>query len=336
MSTTVYTDGACSGNPGPGGWAWAVPDGPFESGFESRTTNQRMEVQAVLEAVRFNEGPLDIVSDSTYVVNCFRDSWYVGWHKRGWLNSQKKPVANRDLWEPLIELVLERGDVTFRWVKGHSNDRMNDLVDRLAVQAVLDRAGQRGSGVPAHLGPEDLPPAKSTSSTGGPTLPGGHRIVVTGLRPPQLGGYQPNLSWESVRSKLSHALAYLATEHEDVVVLTGMGLGVEQLAAQAAIDAGIPFVAAPPHRDFDAVWPADARDRYRELVAHALAEVTFDDRKPTSKQQAGGMLGRRDAWLARNAAGAIVVHDGDDEATEKKLASLVVQLGDEHVLQLTP
>ena len=135
-TTTVYTDGACVGNPGPGGWAWAVAGGGrYASGFAAMTTNQRMEINAVLEAVRTLPGPLDVVSDSTYVVNCFRDSWYVGWRKRGWLNSQKKPVANRDLWEPLIELYRSRGDVTFRWVKGHHTDPMNDLVDRLAVAA---------------------------------------------------------------------------------------------------------------------------------------------------------------------------------------------------------
>ena len=134
----VYTDGACSGNPGPGGWAWAVaPSGsPWASGGELRSTNQRMEIRAVLEALRALPGRVDVVSDSTYVVNCFRDRWWEGWLRRGWVNSQRKPVANRDLWEPLIELYLPRKDeVTFRWVKGHSGDPMNDLVDRLAVEA---------------------------------------------------------------------------------------------------------------------------------------------------------------------------------------------------------
>lgn len=134
-ATVVFTDGACLGNPGPGGWAWAVPDGAYASGYEARTTNQRMEVTAVLEALRALPGPLQVVSDSTYVVNCFRDRWWEGWLRRGWLNSARKPVANRDLWEPLVALYRERGDVTFRWVKGHSGDRMNDLVDELAVAA---------------------------------------------------------------------------------------------------------------------------------------------------------------------------------------------------------
>jgi len=135
----VYTDGACSGNPGPGGWAWAVsPEGePNAYGGEPRTTNQRMEITAALEAVRSLAGPLVVVSDSTYVVNCFRDRWWEGWLRRGWVSSKRQPVANRDLWEPLVDLYRSRGDVSFTWVKGHSGDRMNDLVDALAVAAIV-------------------------------------------------------------------------------------------------------------------------------------------------------------------------------------------------------
>lgn len=143
--TTVYTDGACSGNPGPGGWAWAVPGGLWRSGAEPRTTNQRMEITAALEAVTTLEGRLDVVSDSTYVVNCFRDRWWKGWLARDWRNSQKKPVANRDLWERLIVAYLaEEGRVTFRWVKGHGTDPMNELVDRLAVEACVVQQGSSG------------------------------------------------------------------------------------------------------------------------------------------------------------------------------------------------
>jgi ribonuclease HI len=134
-AVSVFTDGACSGNPGPGGWAWAVDQTTYASGGEALSTNQRMEVQAALEAVTALPGPLLVVSDSTYVVNCFRDGWWEGWLSRGWLTSAKKPVANRDLWEPLVTVVAERGDVAFNWVKGHSGHEMNDFVDGLAVQA---------------------------------------------------------------------------------------------------------------------------------------------------------------------------------------------------------
>jgi ribonuclease HI len=132
---TVFTDGACAGNPGPGGWAWATaPDGALRgSGGEAHSTNQRMEITAVLEALRSLDGRLVIVSDSTYVINgC--TTWWKKWKLNGWRNSQKQPVANIDLWQPLIELVIAR-QPTFRWVKGHSGDLMNDLVDELAVAA---------------------------------------------------------------------------------------------------------------------------------------------------------------------------------------------------------
>lgn len=135
----IYTDGACSGNPGPGGWAWAVsPEGtPRASGAENPSTNQRMEIMAAFHAVQtFCDDPrkIVIVSDSNYVVKCFNDGWWKGWHARGWKNSQRQPVANRDLWEPFIDLVNSRGNVEFAWVKGHSGDPMNDLVDSLAVE----------------------------------------------------------------------------------------------------------------------------------------------------------------------------------------------------------
>ena len=137
--TVIYTDGACSGNPGPGGWAWVIPRGAWASGAEDPSTNQRMEVQAVLHAVTTLDGPLHIFSDSTYVVNCFRDEWWVGWQRRGWKNSQKKPVANQDLWKPLVRAVNDRGDVSFTWVKGHSGDEWNDIADELAVEAAQGR-----------------------------------------------------------------------------------------------------------------------------------------------------------------------------------------------------
>jgi ribonuclease HI len=144
---TVYTDGACRGNPGPGGWAWAVPGGNFASGADAHTTNQRMEIMAALEALRTlttgGAAEIEVVSDSTYVVNCFKDRWWQGWQRRNWKNSQNKPVANQDLWEPLIELaVASEARVSWRWVTGHSGDRWNDRVDELATAAA-----DRGEGV---------------------------------------------------------------------------------------------------------------------------------------------------------------------------------------------
>jgi ribonuclease HI len=119
-----------------------------------------MEITAALEAARSLPGGLVIVSDSTYVVNCFRDGWWERWLANGWTTSAKKPVANRDLWEPLVDLY--RGPprrLRFRWVKGHGSDPFNDLVDRLAVAAATSQHGAEGEEPPelAFIGPPDFP-----------------------------------------------------------------------------------------------------------------------------------------------------------------------------------
>ena len=147
--TVVYTDGACRGNPGPGGWGWVVPDGAWAAGAAPETTNNRMELQAVLDALAALEGcdPVEVATDSTYIVNCFADRWWEGWQRRNWRTSARKPVANRDLWEPLIEQVLRRG-VSFRWVKGHSGDRWNDAADLLATRAADMQHDNRGERYP--------------------------------------------------------------------------------------------------------------------------------------------------------------------------------------------
>ena len=135
--TTVYTDGSSTGRWGPGGWAWCVVDGPrageHASGGHHRTTNQRMELQAAHEAVKGIPGLLLVVSDSAYVVNCFRDEWW-----RRWLERSFHKVANADLWEPFIRDVLDRrGGVRFAWVKGHAGLPGNEEADRLAKAAKL-------------------------------------------------------------------------------------------------------------------------------------------------------------------------------------------------------
>ena len=142
----VYTDGACRGNPGPGGWAWAVSEDWFESGAEPHTTNQRMELTAVLRAIEAFPPPatVTVVSDSTYVVNCFRQRWWAGWERRGWRNAKNEPVANQDLWRPLLETALPRR-IEWRWVKGHAGNAMNELVDHLANEAARTGHGRTGT-----------------------------------------------------------------------------------------------------------------------------------------------------------------------------------------------
>lgn len=137
---TIYVDGACSGNPGPGGWGAIVIDGGERrelSGGETSTTNQRMELRAAIEGLRAVPGRrgVDLHSDSAYVVNCFRDRWYARWRENGWRNAQKKPVDNRDLWEALLA-EAERHDVRWHKVAGHSGDPLNEQADRLAVAAI--------------------------------------------------------------------------------------------------------------------------------------------------------------------------------------------------------
>jgi len=139
----IYTDGACSGNPGPGGWAAILIDDGNEielSGGESHTTNQRMELTGPIEGLRAlsRRRTVAIHSDSAYLVNCFRDKWYLRWRDNGWRNAQKKPVENRDLWEALLELV-EQHDVTWHKVAGHSGHPLNDRADALARAAIPSR-----------------------------------------------------------------------------------------------------------------------------------------------------------------------------------------------------
>lgn len=336
--TIVFTDGACSGNPGPGGWAWAVPGGAYRSGAAARTTNQRMEIQAVLDAVTTLDGPVQVRSDSTYVVNCFRDRWWEGWLRRGWVNSQKKPVANRDLWEPLIEAY--RADprrLRFDWVKGHSGDPMNDLVDRLAVEAARTQAPREGVGQPTEVGPADTVTATPTGTPEADArAPEGHRIVVAGVRPPALGGYGDTPQAAAARQQLTAILAAKAELHPDAVVLTGLGLGAEQLGAEAAVAAGVPFWAVLPFPEPESAWPPASRARFADLLGRAAGSVTLQHKVPASRQAAGGALARRDAWLMRHAAEALVVWDHRDGAVGKLVRTLADRLGEEEVWVVEP
>jgi ribonuclease HI len=136
----LFTDGACSGNPGPGGWAAIIVDDGAERvvfGAEPHTTNQRMELLAAIEGLAAIPGRrrVDLHTDSAYVMNCFRDRWWEKWEQNGWLGAGKKPVTNRDLWERLLR-ETRRHDVAWHKVKGHSGHVMNDRVDALARAAI--------------------------------------------------------------------------------------------------------------------------------------------------------------------------------------------------------
>ena len=134
----IYTDGACSGNPGRGGWgAVLIYNGKERelSGVAENTTNNQMELTAVVEALSMlkEECEVDLYSDSAYVVNAFQQNWIDSWLKNNWRNSQKKPVANRELWEKLISLT-EKHAVKFLKVAGHSGDKYNEICDKLATK----------------------------------------------------------------------------------------------------------------------------------------------------------------------------------------------------------
>ena len=137
----LYTDGACTGNPGPGGWAALVIDAGKErivTGGAAQTTNQRMELMAAvggLAAIPAGRR-VRLHSDSAYIVNCFRDRWYERWERGGWKNAQKQPVANRDLWERLLA-EARRHDVVWVKVAGHAGEPLNERVDRLAREAIV-------------------------------------------------------------------------------------------------------------------------------------------------------------------------------------------------------
>ena len=141
---TIYTDGACSGNPGPGGWGatliYGAPPNDVTrdlKGAEAETTNNRMELTAAAEALEALREPcrVRLHSDSAYLVNAFTDRWLDGWVRRGWKKADKKPVLNRDLWERLIAQ-NERHDITWVKVKGHAGVPLNEHVDGLAVSAM--------------------------------------------------------------------------------------------------------------------------------------------------------------------------------------------------------
>lgn len=151
---TIYTDGACSGNPGPGGWGALLVFRDRErelTGSEPHTTNNRMELMAAISALEALKRPctVDLHTDSQYVRNGIT-SWIAGWKRKGWRTADNKPVKNEDLWKRL-DTARERHEVTWHWVKGHADDVGNNRVDGLARRAIeemraADKAKTPGSG----------------------------------------------------------------------------------------------------------------------------------------------------------------------------------------------
>ena len=140
MKYKIYRDGACSGNPGPGGWGAVIVDQDDKqkniSGSEKNTTNNRMELLAAIMSLKKIKTNSEVVifTDSTYVKNGITE-WMKNWKKNGWKNSNKKPVKNKDLWVKLDKL-CEANNVSWKWVKGHSTNEFNNLADELATKAI--------------------------------------------------------------------------------------------------------------------------------------------------------------------------------------------------------
>ena len=136
-TVTIYTDGACSGNPGPGGWGALLCYNGVEkelSGGAAQTTNNRMELMGVISALRALKEPciVELYSDSKYVIDALEKGWAVSWRKKGWIKSDKKPSLNSDLWEILLKLT-EKHQLHYHWVKGHADNEYNNRCDALAV-----------------------------------------------------------------------------------------------------------------------------------------------------------------------------------------------------------
>ena len=136
-TVTIYTDGACSGNPGPGGWGAILRYNGVEkelSGGEAQTTNNRMELTGVIMALlALKESCIvELYSDSKYVIDALEKGWAWGWRKKGWVKSDKKPALNPDLWETLLNLTMQH-EMRYHWVKGHAQNEYNNRCDALAV-----------------------------------------------------------------------------------------------------------------------------------------------------------------------------------------------------------
>ena len=141
ITINIWTDGACSGNPGPGGWGALIKyDSSTKeiSGSEKNTTNNRMEMMAVIEALKYidTESKINIYTDSKYVKEGITN-WITGWKKNNWKNSKKNDVKNKDLWVEL-DILSQKHNISWNWVKGHSGNIENDIADKLATEAIKD------------------------------------------------------------------------------------------------------------------------------------------------------------------------------------------------------
>ena len=210
-------------------------------------------------------------------------------------------------------------------MKGHDGDEWNDVADRLAVEAAETQQSRSGTGRPDALGPADGVDFGTSSASaldamadevgevqgvaGSGWRPSGRSVVILGLQPPGLGGYEENDTAADVRRRLEEILRAKQALDPDLTVLSGLRLGAETLGAEAAIAAGVPLVAVLPYPDPDAKWPSTARRRFTELAERAHVVVQLERRVPDSPQRAGQAMDRRNGWLRLVADEAVIVWD---------------------------
>ena len=153
----IYTDGACRGNPGRGGWGAILMHGEHKkelAGGEALTTNNRMEIFAVISGIGALKEPciVEVYSDSAYTVNAFNEHWIDNWQKNGWMNSKKQPVENSDLWKLLLQIIkIKKHEVHFHKVKGHADNPWNNRCDELATSAIKEYRRMNGEKEDDHI-----------------------------------------------------------------------------------------------------------------------------------------------------------------------------------------
>jgi ribonuclease HI len=188
MSVIVYTDGACRGNPGPGGYAAIIDDGVLKTELTRGyrwTTNNRMEIQSVIAALEtiLAGAPIQLFSDSQYVLNTLSKGWISGWKRKGWINTAREPVKNRDLWEQL-DLLVTGHKMTYQWVRGHASNPLNNRCDEMAVAAALGAELEIDSGYEAcNPFPANAEPALAKA------VPAPSPVFITGAGQATLPGF---------------------------------------------------------------------------------------------------------------------------------------------------
>jgi uncharacterized phage-like protein YoqJ len=196
-------------------------------------------------------------------------------------------------------------------VKGRDGDPTHALVDRLAIEAATRQLGRRGDTATDLRTPAAPPGRRRATASAGPDAPAGHLVAVFGHRLAELGGYDDdNPVTADVQSKLTEILRDLQLAYPDPLVLTGLGLGAEQLAATTAVTAGVPYLAVLAFPGQETAWPHARRAAYEQLLAGAAATITLSARTPAGKPEAGRAIGRRNDWMVTHSHTAIVVWDG--------------------------